>query len=103
MTEQALREIHLRPFEIAIKTAKKTVFYAQTREEALFETTIAAGSAVMAGDCGIGTVWTAANYPLLTNVLRGEWGFEGFVISDMHQQGTTEQSTMFCAPDVTHS
>lgn len=91
MTEQALREIHLRPFEIAIKTAKKTVSYAQTREEALFETTLAAGSAVMAGDCGIGTVWTAANYPLLTNVLRGEWGFEGFVISDMHQQGTSEQ------------
>lgn len=91
MTEQTLREIYLRPFEIALKNGKKTVYYTQTETRVLAGTTMRAGTAIMAGDCGIGTVWTAANYPLLTNVLRGEWGFEGFVVSDMHQQGTDEQ------------
>ena len=30
----------------------------------------------------IGFSWTGGNYQLLTNVLRNEWGFNGFVVSD---------------------
>lgn len=60
--EQTMREIYLKPFEIAVKTA---------------------------GCCGmmsafnrIGTQWCGANSALLQKLLRGEWGFEGFVVSD---------------------
>lgn len=60
--EQAIREIYLRPFEIAVKNADV--------------------HALMSSYNRIGNVWTGASRPLLTDVLRGEWGFEGMVISD---------------------
>lgn len=60
--EQAIREIYLRPFEICVKEADT--------------------HAVMSSYNRIGSDWTGASKALLTDVLRNEWGFEGFVISD---------------------
>lgn len=89
MTEQALREIYLRPFEIAVKTARKTILYAQDDQaDTLLSRTMRAADFVMASDSAIGGEWCAANYALLTQVLRGEWGFEGCVVSDMHNAVT---------------
>lgn len=34
----------------------------------------------------IGTRWTGGDYRLMTEILRGEWGFEGLVISDYKTQ-----------------
>ncbi len=80
-----MREIYLRPFEIALKTSRKTILYAQDNEGGtLLSRTMRAGDFVMAGDSAIGGEWCAANYALLMRVLRGEWGFEGMVVSDMH-------------------
>ena len=87
MTEQALREIYLRPFEIVVKTARKTIEYAQDDQGSVLVTrTMRAGDFIMAGDSAIGGEWCAANSALLSHVLRGEWAFEGMVISDMHTQ-----------------
>lgn len=61
-TEQAIREVYLPAFE-----------YAVTEGGAL---------GIMSGFNRIGTKWTGAHKGLLTDVLRGEWGYEGFVISD---------------------
>ena len=64
LTEQSLREIYLKPFEMAVK--------------------IADNHALMSSFNRIGTKWTGGDYRLLTQVLREEWGFEGLVICDFN-------------------
>ena len=61
-TEQAIREIYLEPFRM----------------------TVVEGGAlgVMSAFNRVGALWCGGDKYLLTNVLRGEWGFEGMVISD---------------------
>lgn len=85
LTEQALRETYLKPFEIVLKTAKKTIYYIpDSASTQLAQKAMNAGDFIMTSDSALGTYWSAANYPLLTNLLRREWNFEGAVISDMH-------------------
>lgn len=60
--EQAIREIYLKPFEIAVKEGKSM--------------------AVMAALNYIGPVAAAATDGLMNGVLRDEWGFRGMVITD---------------------
>lgn len=62
-SEQAIREIYGKPFEIAIK------------EGGL--------NALMAGVNRIGNKPCSFNWELLTGLIRNEWGFEGFVITDL--------------------
>ena len=62
VTEQAMREIYLRPFEIAVKEGKT--------------------NGMMSSFNRIGTRWAGGDYRLLTEVLRDEWGFRGAVICD---------------------
>lgn len=61
VTERALREIYLRPFEIAAEVQPWTY---------------------MSGYNAINGVLDHVNKWLLTDVLRGEWGFQGYVMSD---------------------
>lgn len=63
-TEQAMREIYLKPFELAVKEGGTT--------------------AVMSSFNRIGTRWTGGDYRLLTQILRDEWGFRGMVICDFN-------------------
>ena len=62
VSEQALREIYLRGFEIAVKTA--------------------APAALMTSYNQINGVQAANNRDLCTVVARGEWGFDGLIMSD---------------------
>ncbi len=64
VTEQAMREIYLKPFEIAVKEGNAT--------------------AVMSSFNRIGTRWTGGDHRLCTQILRDEWGFEGMVITDFN-------------------
>ena len=64
LTEQALREIYLKGFEIAVKTGE--------------------ARGVMSSFNRIGTRWTGGDYRLITQILRNEWGFKGFVICDFN-------------------
>lgn len=85
-TEQTIRETYLRSFEIAIKEANTVINYYSGDDDKFSQKTIRAATGIMgAADC-IGTEWCAANYNLLQNVLRGEWGFQGVVITDMTLQ-----------------
>ncbi|MBO4338784.1 MAG: glycoside hydrolase family 3 C-terminal domain-containing protein [Clostridia bacterium] len=62
VNEQALREIYLKPFEIVVKTAEPW--------------------GVMSSYSRIGIQWCGSCPALLKEVLRGEWGFDGYVVSD---------------------
>lgn len=65
LTEQNLRENYLKPFEIAVKEG--------------------GANAIMSAFNRVGASWAGANYALLNDVLRKEWGFRGVVISDWTQ------------------
>ncbi|MCR5783520.1 MAG: glycoside hydrolase family 3 C-terminal domain-containing protein, partial [Clostridia bacterium] len=60
--EQTIRELYLRAFEPAIKEAGSV--------------------GVMSAYNRIGSEWCGASRALLNDLLRNEWGFDGYVISD---------------------
>ena len=64
LSEQALCEIYLKPFEYTVKLG-------ETR-------------GIMTSFNRIGTRWTGGDYRLLTEILRNEWGFNGLVICDFN-------------------
>ncbi len=70
--EQALRELYLRPFEIALRDGGPGM------------------KAVMAGMNRVGPRWCGGHSGLLTKVLRDEWGFAGIVMTDWISGGTDE-------------
>ena len=61
LTEQSLRELYLRPFQIAVEGGATGLMSSYNR---------------------VGAVWAGGSRALLTSVLREEWGFEGAVITD---------------------
>lgn len=62
VSERALREIHLRGFEIAVKEGK--------------------ASSMMTSYNPINGIWSASNYDLNTTILRREWEYTGIVMTD---------------------
>lgn len=60
--EQAAREIYLQAFEYPVEEAN--------------------AYCVMTSFNRLGTVWTGGDYNLLTNILRGEWGLAGHIVTD---------------------
>ena len=62
LDEKTLRELYLKPFELVVKTAHP--------------------GAVMAAYNKIGGVYCANHKDLIEGVLRGEWGFDGIVMTD---------------------
>lgn len=64
VTEQALREIFLKSFEIAVKEGESR--------------------GLMTSFNRIGLKWTGGDYRLCTEILRDEWGFCGTVICDFN-------------------
>ena len=72
VSERALREIYLKPFEICIKEAKP--------------------KNIMTSYNKINGVWSHYNYDTCVTVLRREWGYEGNVMTDwwMHPSKSIE-------------
>ena len=69
LTEQALREVYLKAFQYVVQEGNAT--------------------GIMSSYNRIGLMESAASYPLLTEVLRNEWGFKGQVFSDMTHHGNS--------------
>lgn len=68
LTEQALREVYLRPFEMCVKLGN--------------------ANAIMSAFNRIGATWVGGSYSLLTTILRDEWGFRGTVVTDYSNGGS---------------
>lgn len=62
MSERALREVHVKPFEMAVKLGE--------------------ASTIMTSYNPVNGHWAASNYDLNTTLLRQEWGFSGIVMTD---------------------
>ncbi len=62
VSERALREVHLKPFEMAVKAGGATT--------------------IMTAYNPVNGHWAASNYDLNTTILRGEWGYTGIVMTD---------------------
>ncbi len=79
-TEQALRELYLKPFEMGVKGSDDVNHSATAVADGLTEFSGTTG--VMSSFNRIGTRWTGGDYRLMTQILRDEWNFEGLVICD---------------------
>lgn len=84
VTEQALREIYLKPFEICVKKAVCSVNYIADEQGTVATTQQRATRGIMTTHFCIGADHTSESYELLTLVLRNEWGFTGFTETDMY-------------------
>ncbi|WP_046228447.1 glycoside hydrolase family 3 C-terminal domain-containing protein [Paenibacillus dauci] len=62
VSERALREIYLKGYEIAVKQG--------------------GSNCIMTSYNPVNGHWAASNYDLNTTILRGEWGFQGIVMTD---------------------
>ena len=62
LNEQSLRELYLEPFEISVKEGE--------------------AKGVMSAYNRIGAQWCGGSKALLVDLLREEWGFDGYVITD---------------------
>ena len=81
VSERALREIYLKGFEIAVKEG--------------------GADSVMTTYGSVNGLWTAGSYDLNTTILRGEWNFEGIVMTDwwamINEEGKPADHTNFAA------
>ena len=81
--EQAIREIYLKPFEMTVKDGGAEMTYISD-ENGTLSTKWLPPLAVMSSFNRIGTTWAGGSKALMTNVLRNEWGFVGYAITDFN-------------------
>lgn len=71
MSEQSLREIYAKPFEMAVKNGAFGIMISKNR---------------------IGSTRATGSYALLTSLLRKEWGFKGAIITDYYIGGVSNNA-----------
>lgn len=65
LNEQSAREIYLKPFEMAMRPSMGNAH------------------AIMTSFNRAGCIWTSASSELMISIIRDEWGFDGYSITDM--------------------
>ena len=79
-TEQAFRELYLKPFEIAVKGKDDPAMVETAKSDGI--TKFKGTKGIMSSFNRVGNTWAGGDYRLMTKILRNEWGFRGLVISD---------------------
>lgn len=90
LNEQSAREIYLRPFEMCMKVGDVEVNYVRETGDGTYEnatTTMAACQGLMTAFNRIGATWVGGDYDLITGIVRTEWGFDGWIITDNADTG----------------
>lgn len=82
-TEQAVREVYLKAFEVAVKNAKTEVAYISDDQGTVSHRTVRATTGIMSSQNSIGGIMGFCHRGLQAGVLRGEWGFSGAVVTDL--------------------
>lgn len=88
--EQAMRELYFKPFAMTIRDNDVTVNYnepilnekGKVEGYTMRQAQVPATTAIMSSFNRIGATWAGGNYDLITRVLREEFGFRGFVLTD---------------------
>ncbi len=82
--EQTIRELYLKPFELTIKNSEIEIKYIADDQGTIATKTIRGATGIMSSFNRLGTTWAGGHYGLMTAVPRGEWGFDGVVVSDFN-------------------
>lgn len=81
VSERALREIYLKGFELAVREG--------------------GGRSIMTTYGAVNGVWTAGNYDLCTEIIRRDWGYTGFLMTDwwanLNERGGAPDKANFAA------
>ena len=77
VSERTLRQLYLKAFEYAIEVCMP--------------------ASVMTAYNAVNGVHTAADTELLQDILRGEWGFDGYIMTDWNSYDTCDPIEMLCA------
>ncbi len=80
ISERAIREIYLKGYEIAIEESNPW--------------------SIMSSYNRINGTQTSGSYQLLTEILRNEWGYEGFVMTDFRTQNVSHSQEIFAGNDL---
>ncbi len=90
MNEQSARELYLRPFEMCMKAGDVELSYVRQNADGTQEnasTKIRACQGVMTSFNRIGATWAGGSYDLITGIVRNEWGFDGWILTDNADTG----------------
>lgn len=90
MTEQRAREVELRAYQIAVESNA----YDEYDEDGV-KTKDAAMIGLMISFSKIGGVECTCSHGLLTDILRGEWGFHGYAVTDIYDDNDLFSSILY--------
>ena len=90
LNEQSAREIYLKPFEMCMKVGDVELNYVKDNGDGTYENAtrqIRAAQGIMTGFNRVGATWVGGDYDLITGIVRGEWGFDGWILTDNANTG----------------
>ncbi|MCD8307189.1 MAG: glycoside hydrolase family 3 C-terminal domain-containing protein [Clostridia bacterium] len=104
VNEQAMRELYLRPFRMISEAGTAEVSYFERNEDGSYvydwagnqvmaTAEIPVMQGVMTSFNRVGATWAGGSYQLIQEILRDEWGFNGFIITDYTQGATSYMHT----------